>query len=69
MTGSSHGVWGGVRWCLGGVLDTFSDPGALAPPRPPPGHTGIQDPGSDRVKGTIVFSLYQCYYLLNITYF
>ena len=38
---------GGVRWCLGGVLDTFSDPGTLCPPL---GHTGIQDPGSDRVN-------------------
>ena len=45
MSGVSSGVWGGVRWCFGGVLDTFLDP--------PPGHTGIQDPGSNRVKGCI----------------
>ena len=41
---------GGVRWCLGGVLDTFFRSGHF---RPPPGHTGIQDPGSDRVKLSI----------------
>ena len=40
-------VSGGVRRCFGGALDTFSDLGTLGPP---PGHTGILDPGSDRVK-------------------
>ena len=60
MSGGSGGVWlmcsgvcvlsggclGGVRWRLEGVLDPFLDPGTLGLP---PGHTGIQDPGSDRV--------------------
>ena len=40
-------VSGGVRRCFGGALDTFSDLGTFGPP---PGHTGILDPGSDRVK-------------------
>ena len=40
-------VSGGVRRCFGGALDTFSDLGTLGPP---PGHTGIQDPGSNRVN-------------------
>ena len=50
----SWGCWwclGGVGWCFEGVLGTFSDPGTLCPP---PGYTGILDPGSDRVKPCFV---------------
>ena len=50
--GVSGGFWwclGGVGWCLDGVKDTFTNLGTLCPP-PFPGHTGIQDPGPDRVK-------------------
>ena len=46
MSGVSSDVLG-CQLVSGGVLDTFLDPGTLDPP---PGHTGIQDPRSDRVK-------------------
>ena len=68
----SGGVWGVSGGCLvsvlgllvvsggcwvvsGGCFRHFFRSGHFVPPSPP-GHTGIQDPGSNRVKKNIIFT-------------